>query len=72
MICSTFLVQVIPNVMSRDQIGKAGIGKSLKQFYLTKFGPEGSEGFRTAQLAFASSLAAYSVVCYILHIKVRT
>jgi phosphatidylinositol 4-kinase len=56
--------------MSRDQLGKAGVGKSLKQYYLTKFGPEGSEGFHAAQLAFASSLAAYSVVCYLLHIKV--
>jgi hypothetical protein len=61
--------QVIPNVKSRDQIGKAG-AKSLLDYFVRQFGSEGSYAFKQAQYAFASSLAGYAVVCYLMNIKV--
>lgn len=65
------ILEVVPNVQSRDQLGKSGVGKTLEQYFLTKFGEKGSESYVAAQYAFASSLASYSVVCYLLQIKDR-
>ena len=64
------MLQVIPDVSSRDQMGKAG-NKTLLQYYIATFGALGSEGFHMAQLSFVRSVAAYAVVCYLLHIKDR-
>lgn len=64
------IVQVIGNVKSRDHIGKDG-AKTLLQYFLSKFGPRGSSDFKKAQIAFASSLAGYCVICYLLSIKDR-
>eukprot|EP01031_Cornospumella_fuschlensis_P025700 gene25700-31037_t len=66
------IIQVVGGggVHSRDQLGKAGY-KTLQQYFITHFGPVGSEGFLRAQLNFAKSLAGYSILCYLLHIKDR-
>lgn len=64
------IIRVIPNSKSRDQIGKGGGGKTIREYFINKFGAPSSAGFKQAQLAFASSLAAYAVLCYILQIKV--
>lgn len=65
------IIQVVGGggVHSRDQLGKAGY-KTLLQYFVTHYGPVGSEGFLRAQLNFAKSLAGYSILCYLLHIKV--
>jgi phosphatidylinositol 4-kinase len=59
----------VPNVVSRDQLGKAGV-KAIKDYYVSKFGPEGTPVFRAAQAKFVASMAGYSVLCYLLGIKV--
>lgn len=63
------ILQVVPNVHSRDQLGKSGF-KTLKQYYLTQFGPPTCLPYQTAVKAFIASLAASNVVCYLMHIKV--
>lgn len=65
------ILEVIKNVHSRHQMGSRDGYKTLKEFYIQKFGIPTSVGFRKAQLAFAGSLAAYSVVCYLLWVKDR-
>eukprot|EP01047_Picozoa_sp_COSAG01_P007730 COSAG01_NODE_296_length_19281_cov_212.029507_8_plen_243_part_00 len=44
---------------------------TLREFFLAKFGPDtDSEAFVAAQRRFTESMAAYSLVCYFLQIKV--
>jgi phosphatidylinositol 4-kinase len=64
------ILQVVPQVSSRDQLGKNGY-KTLKQYFLAKFGDSSSLAYHKAIHAFISSLAAYNIVCYLLHIKDR-
>jgi phosphatidylinositol 4-kinase len=64
------IIECIPNSYSRDQLGKA-FEINLNQYFLKKYGNENSEKFRTARYNFIRSLAAYSVVSYILQIKDR-
>lgn len=64
------IIEVVPNTSSRDQIGKA-YEMDLYEYFLKKYGNESSKAFMTARLNFIQSLAAYSVVSYILQIKDR-
>ena len=64
------ILQVIPGTNSRDQLGKAN-HMNLLQYFLSIFGPIDSVEFRSAQNAFANSLAGYAIVCYLLWIKDR-
>jgi phosphatidylinositol 4-kinase len=64
------ILQVIPQVFSRDQLGKGG-ARTLLQHFLTSFGSMGSVSLHRAQLCFARSLAASAIVCYLLQIKDR-
>lgn len=81
---STGLVETITNAVSVHSIKKAleqdMIKKneqpingviSLKDHFRRLFGEENSRRYKLAQDNFASSLAAYSVICYILQIKDR-
>ena len=65
------ILEVIKNVHSRHQMGARDGFKTLKEYYIQKFGIPTSFGFKKAQLALAGSLAAYSVVCYVLWVKDR-
>eukprot|EP00301_Raphidiophrys_heterophryoidea_P010107 c1514_g1_i2.p2 GENE.c1514_g1_i2~~c1514_g1_i2.p2 ORF type:complete len:259 (-),score=72.58 c1514_g1_i2:244-1020(-) len=64
-------VEVVPNAVSLDQVKHAMQGKSLLSFFTAAFGPEDGLLFKQAQRNFVESLAAYSVVCYLLNIKDR-
>lgn len=44
---------------------------SLSEYFFRVFGVRGSERFKKAQSAFMKSLAAYSLICYLLQIKDR-
>lgn len=44
---------------------------SLKDHYVQAFGEEGSEGYEKGVDAFVRSLAAYSIICYVLQLKDR-
>lgn len=64
------IIEVIQNTYSRDQLGKA-FEINLYHYFLKKYGNENSERFRIARNNFIRSLAAYSIVSYILQIKDR-
>ncbi|KAH8915531.1 hypothetical protein BT69DRAFT_1288690 [Atractiella rhizophila] len=64
------VIDVIPNATSRDEMGRAKIN-NLTSFFISKFGPLDSIPFQKARTNFVQSMAAYSVVCYIIQIKDR-
>jgi hypothetical protein len=64
------ILECVPDVRSRDEIGKSGF-KSLFDFYISTFGrPDGSD-FESARRNLIRSLAAYAVFCYLLRVKDR-
>jgi phosphatidylinositol 4-kinase len=64
------ILECVPDVRSRDEIGKAGF-PTLHDFFVSTFGrPDGAE-FEVARRNMVRSLAAYAVVCYLLRIKDR-
>lgn len=78
------LVETINNALSVHSIKKTltelslknsenpkGAIASLKDYFLKVYGDEKSPRFLRAQENFARSLAAYSIICYILQIKDR-
>eukprot|EP01133_Synstelium_polycarpum_P009767 gene9767-11405_t len=64
------MIELCPNTMSRDQIGKK-VNGTLYNYFISKYGPKNSVGFQNARKNFIKSMAAYSVVSYILQIKDR-
>lgn len=81
---NTGLVETINNALSIHSIKKSlteisvksgenpkGKIASLYDYFRKVYGSEESERFRKAQKNFARSLAAYSIICYVLQIKDR-
>ena len=66
----TLILDVVPNATSRDEMGRAKVN-DLLDFFVAKYGGEDTVEFQKARLNFIQSMAAYSVVCYILQIKDR-
>ncbi|BGO97504.1 Phosphatidylinositol 4-kinase STT4 [Rhodotorula toruloides] len=64
------VIDVIPNATSRDEMGRAKIN-DLLSFFKMKFGPVESADFQRARNHFIQSMAAYSVLCFIIQIKDR-
>ncbi|MBW0462794.1 hypothetical protein O181_002509 [Austropuccinia psidii MF-1] len=64
------VIDVIPDATSRDEMGRAKIN-DLQSFFVGKFGPADSIGYQTARMNFIRSMAAYSVMCYLIQIKDR-
>jgi hypothetical protein len=56
------IIECIPDVRSRDEIGKAGF-RSLRDWFRARFGPPASAPGEAARLAFTRSLAASSLLC---------
>nr|ACS29265.1 pik1 [Clavispora lusitaniae] len=78
------LVETINNALSVHSIKKTmteisiqngsnprGTVASIKDYFLKVYGNETSPKFKKAQENFARSLAAYSIICYVLQIKDR-
>ena len=61
------------NAQSVSAIKEKLFGKATRivDFFVHQFGSEKSKGFKAARTNFCRSLAAYSLVCYILQIKDR-
>ncbi|ETM42778.1 hypothetical protein L914_11633, partial [Phytophthora nicotianae] len=79
---STGLIEVVSNAMSLDGVKKTPGFKNLRSHFEQMYGEatnnsegdengEGAELLHQAKLNFIHSLAAYSIVCYILAIKDR-
>ncbi|KAM0756315.1 hypothetical protein T439DRAFT_296348 [Meredithblackwellia eburnea MCA 4105] len=64
------VIDVIPNATSRDEMGRAKVN-DLRSFFITKYGNPDGVGFQRARTNFIQSMAAYSLLCYIVQIKDR-
>lgn len=64
------VIEVIPNSISRDQMGREKLN-SLFEYFTFKFKFEYDNEFKAARSCFIKSMAAYSIISYILAIKDR-
>eukprot|EP00198_Chlamydomonas_reinhardtii_P002058 XP_001691394.1 smilar to phosphatidylinositol 3- or 4-kinase [Chlamydomonas reinhardtii] len=68
----TALIEMVPNTLSLHTIkSRSPPSTSLSDHFFAKFGRAGSPGCTAAQRRFTESLAAYSLICYLLQIKDR-
>ena len=67
----TALIEMVPNAPSIHSIkASCPAGTSLKEHFLLKHGTDGAQHTK-AQQNFVESMAAYSLVCYLLQIRDR-
>ncbi|KAI8869090.1 hypothetical protein GQ42DRAFT_163680 [Ramicandelaber brevisporus] len=64
------MIDVIPNSISRDQLGREKIN-DMFHYFTFKFGNPDTIKFQQARTNFVQSVAAYSVILYLLQIKDR-
>jgi phosphatidylinositol 4-kinase len=64
------VIDVLPNSISRDMLGREAVN-GLYDYFVTKYGGEHSVRFQQARGEFVKSMAAYSVVSYLLQFKDR-
>ncbi|CAN6609478.1 phosphatidylinositol 4-kinase Stt4p [Trichomonascus vanleenenianus] len=64
------VIDVLPNSISRDMLGREAVN-GLYEYFTTKHGGEDSIEFQQARNNFVKSLAAYSVISYLIQFKDR-
>lgn len=64
------VIDVLPNSISRDMLGREAVN-GLYDYFVSKFGGEDSIRFQEARTNFVKSMAAYSVITYLLQFKDR-
>jgi phosphatidylinositol 4-kinase len=64
------VIDVLPNSISRDMLGR-DYDMGLYDYFISKYGGEDSLAFQEARNAFVKSMAAYSVISYLLKFKDR-
>jgi len=66
------IIECVPDTISLDSLKRNDPEfTDLKNFFEQHFGPPGSDRLADAKANFVESLAAYSVVCYLMQIKDR-
>lgn len=64
------VIDVLPNSISRDMLGREAVN-GLYEYFTSKHGGEDSIQFQLARNNFVKSLAAYSVISYLIQFKDR-
>ena len=64
------VIDVLPNSISRDMLGREAVN-GLFEYFVSKYGGEDSVRFQEARNNFVKSMAAYSVISYLLQFKDR-
>jgi phosphatidylinositol 4-kinase A len=64
------VIDVLPNSISRDMLGREAVN-GLYDYFVSKYGGEDSIRFQEARNCFVKSMAAYSVISYLLQFKDR-
>lgn len=64
------VIQVLPHSISRDMLGREAVNR-LYEYFVSKYGNEDSLRFQQARNNFVKSMAAYSVISYLLQFKDR-
>ncbi|KAK9458641.1 uncharacterized protein V1516DRAFT_682228 [Lipomyces oligophaga] len=64
------VIDVLPNSISRDMLGREAVN-GLYEYFISKHGSEDSIEFQRVRNNFVQSLAAYSVVSFLLQFKDR-
>ena len=64
------VIDVLPKSISRDMLGREAIN-GLFEYFISKYGAETSIAFQSARNNFVKSMAAYSVISYLLQFKDR-
>ena len=65
--------QVVPNAISLDALKKSNSNfNSLAAFFKRRYGGAHTRGFYRARRNFVQSVAAYSIVCYLLQATCRS
>ncbi|KAJ2903177.1 phosphatidylinositol 4-kinase [Zalerion maritima] len=64
------VIDVLPNSISRDMLGREAVN-GLYDYFLTRYGNEDSLKFQQARNNFVKSMAAYSIISFLLQFKDR-
>jgi phosphatidylinositol 4-kinase len=64
------VIDVLPNSISRDMLGREAVN-GLYDYFISKYGGEDSIKFQEARNNFVKSMAAYSVISFLLQFKDR-
>ncbi|KAI0450623.1 phosphatidylinositol 3 [Xylaria acuta] len=64
------VIDVLPNSISRDMLGREAVN-GLYDYFISKYGNEDSLRFQHARTNFVKSMAAYSIISFLLQFKDR-
>lgn len=64
------VIDVLPNSISRDMLGREAVN-GLYEYFISKYGNEDSLRFQEARSNFVKSMAAYSIISFLLQFKDR-
>ncbi|EAT89133.2 hypothetical protein SNOG_03928 [Parastagonospora nodorum SN15] len=64
------VIDVLPNSISRDMLGREAVNR-LDAYFISRYGNEDSIRYQEARSNFVKSMAAYSVISFLLQFKDR-